>query len=65
MSELSKGYPALGESAGLKNTALKVDTNTENLRQKPGATQAKFETITCRSLRAVHLRESRGHDLKH
>jgi hypothetical protein len=63
MSELLKGYPALGESAGLKNTALKVDSNTENLRQKPGATQAKFETITCRSLRAVHLRECLKYEL--
>ena len=41
MSELLKECPALGESAGLKNTSLLGASSTKNISQKIDATLAK------------------------
>jgi hypothetical protein len=45
MSELLKECPALGESAGLKNTSLLGASNTKNISQKIEVPQAKIELL--------------------
>jgi hypothetical protein len=47
--------PPAGQAGGFNGNCSSED-NSEN-SQTTGFSQAEFSTITCRSLRAVHLRE--------